>query len=93
MFIEGKILVVEGPDGVGKTTLINRIKERYKDNFYMHLRVHKNMKLWHTATTRMAIKKQMRGKLVLLDRHCNCEQFYSYIRGKGLVIIHNYTIY
>ena len=52
MFIRGKILIVEGPDGVGKTTLLNRIKEKFKNNFYMHLRVHKNMKLWHTATVR-----------------------------------------
>ena len=44
MLIRGKILIVEGPDGVGKTTLINYIKERHKNSFYMHLRVHKNMK-------------------------------------------------
>ena len=83
MFIRGKILIVEGPDGVGKTTLINRIRKRFNNNFYMNLRVHKNMLLWHTATARMAIKKQMIGKLVLLDRHWPSEQFYSYIRSKG----------
>ena len=44
MFIRGKILIFEGPDGVGKTTLINYIKERHRNPFYMHLRVHKNMK-------------------------------------------------
>ena len=38
MFIRGKILIFEGPDGVGKTTLINYIK-RHKNSFYMHLRV------------------------------------------------------
>ena len=61
MLIRGKILIVEGPDGVGKTTLINYIKERHKNSFYMHLRVHKNMKLWHTASVRLAIKKQMQN--------------------------------
>jgi len=28
MLIRGKILIVEGPDGVGKTTLINYIKKK-----------------------------------------------------------------
>ncbi len=49
----------------------------------MHLRVHKNMKLWHTASARLAIRKQIEGKLVLLDRHWPSEQFYSYIRSNG----------
>ena len=46
MFIRGKILIFEGPDGVGKTTLINHIKKKFKNSYYMHLRVHKNMKLY-----------------------------------------------
>jgi len=83
MLIRGKILIVEGPDGVGKTTLINYIKEKHKNSFYMHLRVHKNMKLWHTASVRLAIKKQMQNKLVLIDRHWPSEQCYSYIRSSG----------
>ena len=83
MLIRGKILIVEGPDGVGKTTLINKIKEKFKNNFYMHLRVHKNMKLWHTATTRLAIRKHLEGRLVLVDRHWPSEQCYSYIRSDG----------
>ena len=83
MLIRGKILIVEGPDGVGKTTLINKIKEKFKNNFYMHLRVHKNMKLWHTATTRLAIRKHLEGRLVLVDRHWPSEQCYSYIRSNG----------
>lgn len=28
----GKLFVIEGPDGSGKTTLINKLKEHYKDN-------------------------------------------------------------
>tara|TARA_R100001015_G_C4621020_1_gene178127 strand:+ start:177 stop:740 length:564 start_codon:yes stop_codon:yes gene_type:complete len=83
MLTRGKILIFEGPDGVGKTTLINYIKERHRNPFYMHLRVHKNMKLWHTASARLAIKKQLEGKLVLIDRHWPSEQCYSYIRSKG----------
>ena len=83
MFIRGKILIFEGPDGVGKTTLINYIKQKHKNSFYMHLRVHKNMELWHTETVRLAIKKQMQNKLVLIDRHWPSEQFYSYIRNSG----------
>ena len=36
------ILIVEGPDGAGKTTLINKIREHWLfKTRYMHLRVHK----------------------------------------------------
>ena len=64
------IVILEGPDGVGKTTLANQFKEiKEKKVFYMHLRVHKNMKLWHSASARLAFKKHKENKLVLLDRH------------------------
>ena len=79
-----RIIIFEGPDGVGKTTLINYIKEEFgKDAYYMHLRVHKNMKLWHKASARHAIKMKNRGKLVLIDRHWPSEQCYSYIYRNG----------
>ena len=39
------IIIFDGPDGVGKTTLINHIKKANPNAYYMHLRVHKNMKL------------------------------------------------
>ena len=77
------IIIFDGPDGVGKTTLINHIKKMYNNSYYMHLRVHKNMKLWHTASARLAIKKRLEGKLVLLDRHWPSEQCYSYIYRSG----------
>src|SRR6056300_1129132 len=79
----GRIIIFEGPDGVGKTTLVNHIKNKYKNSYYMHLRVNKNMKLWHTASMRLAIKKKNQGKLVLLDRHWPSEQCYSYIYRDG----------
>ena len=82
MFIRG-IIIFEGPDGVGKTTLINYIRKKYDNSYYMHLRVHKNMKLWHTASARLAIRKRLEGYIVLLDRHWPSEQFYSYIRSNG----------
>ena len=53
------IIIFDGPDGVGKTTLINHIKKMYSNSYYMHLRVHKNMKLWHTASARYAIRKKL----------------------------------
>jgi thymidylate kinase len=77
------IVIVDGPDGVGKTTLINHIKKNNPNSYYMHLRVHKDMKLWHTATARLAQKKRKEGKLVLLDRHWPSEQCYSYIYRSG----------
>ena len=82
MFTRG-IIIFEGPDGVGKTTLINHIRKKFDNSYYMHLRVHKNMKLWHTASARLAIRKRLEGYLVLLDRHWPSEQFYSYIRSNG----------
>lgn len=53
-----RIIIFEGPDGVGKTTLINHFRKEFKNSYYMHLRVHKDMKLWHTASMRLAIKKE-----------------------------------
>ena len=38
MFTRG-IIVFEGPDGVGKTTLINHIRKKYDNSYYMHLNV------------------------------------------------------
>ena len=78
-----RIIIFEGPDGVGKTTLINHIRKEFNDSYYMHLRVHKDMKLWHTASARLAIKKKHEGKLVLIDRHWPSEQCYSYIYREG----------
>ena len=77
------IIIFDGPDGVGKTTLINHIKKANPNAYYMHLRVHKNMKLWHLATARLASRKKAEGKLVLLDRHWPSEQCYSYIYRSG----------
>ena len=78
------IVILEGPDGVGKTTLANTFKEIYKKKvYYMHLRVHKYMKLWHTASARLAMKKHKEDRLVLLDRHWPSEQCYSYIFREG----------
>jgi len=78
------IIILEGPDGVGKTTLANEIKTIYgKEVYYLHLRVHKDMKRWHTASARLATKKQDEDKLVILDRHWPSEQCYSYIFRKG----------
>jgi thymidylate kinase len=78
-----RIIIFEGPDGVGKTTLINHFRKEFKNSYYMHLRVHKDMKLWHTASMRLAIKKKNKGKLVLIDRHWPSEQCYSYIYRDG----------
>ena len=78
------IYILEGPDGVGKTTLAKKIKEiEGKKVFYMHLRVHKNMRLWHTASARLAIKKHKEGRLDIIDRHWPSEQCYSYIFRRG----------
>jgi hypothetical protein len=41
------------------------------------------MKLWHTASARLAMKMKNKGKLVLVDRHWPSEQCYSYIYRNG----------
>jgi thymidylate kinase len=40
-----RIIIFEGPDGVGKTTLINHIRKEYDNSYYMHLRVHKEYEI------------------------------------------------
>jgi thymidylate kinase len=77
------ILIVEGPDGAGKTTLINQLREHWLfKTRYMHLRVHKEMEKWHCATARRAIRLS-KDYLVILDRHWPSEQIYSYERSPG----------
>jgi len=78
-----RIIILEGPDGVGKTTLAKKFKELYPNSYYIHLRVHNNMELWHTAAARLAVKMKEKGKLVILDRHWPSEQCYSYIYREG----------
>ena len=60
MFTRGIILIFEGPDGVGKTTLINHIRKKYDNSYYMHLRVHKNMKLMAYSECKISNKKKIR---------------------------------
>jgi len=77
------ILIVEGPDGAGKTTLINKLRDHWLfKTRYMHLRVHKKMQTWHCATARRAIRLSEKY-LVILDRHWPSEQIYSYERSSG----------
>ena len=58
-------------------------------SYYMHLRVRKNMKLWHTASARLARRKHNDGRLVIMDRHWPSEQCYSYIFRKSHIFINN----
>ena len=62
-----RIIILEGPDGVGKTTLAKKFKELYSESYYIHLRVHKNMELWHTAAARLAVKMKEKGKLSIFN--------------------------
>ena len=51
------IIIVEGADCTGKTTLTQLFRKKFKAR-YMHLRIHKKMEVWHTATVRRAIRKK-----------------------------------
>lgn len=62
------LVILDGPDGVGKTTLGQELAKRY-DGHYMHLtyRFKDRMFLYHTAALDRAVKLSA-TKLVVVDR-------------------------
>lgn len=69
------IIVLEGPDGCGKTTLARHLVQRY-GAFYIHGRVHKDCWKYHTAAVSLAAKKS-RDQLVVIDRNWLSECVYG----------------
>ena len=59
------ILIIEGADCTGKTTFTKRLREMFPAR-YMHLRIHKKMEVWHTATVRRALRLSKK-ELVVID--------------------------
>lgn len=69
------IVVLEGPDGAGKTTLANHLVDTYGAR-YVHGRVFNDCWKSHTAMLRLACRWSSEG-LVVLDRHWPSEAIYG----------------
>lgn len=82
------LILLEGPDGVGKTTLAKAIVEKY-DGHYMHMtyRWKNKMFTYHAAGLNRAAKLS-REKLVVLDRQWMSEEAYAQIYRGGSLIPH-----
>lgn len=74
------LIVLEGPDGAGKTTLAEHICNKY-DGLYVHRTWSKTMDVWehHTEGLRIA-HENYRDRLVVVDRLFPSEMIY----GKSL---------
>jgi thymidylate kinase len=72
------IIILEGPDGSGKTSLANKFVEKYGAR-YLHLtyRWRDKMPVYHLAAIQRAAKLADEGKLVVVDRWWPSEYIYS----------------
>lgn len=77
------IIVLEGADGTGKTTLARALCERY-DGVYIHNRYHKGVGIWryHLASLRWAARVAQE-RLVVVDRHWPSECVYGRVYRDG----------
>lgn len=69
------IIILEGPDGAGKTTLGREIV-RQTDGLYMHLTLKSKMWRYQTAALRWAVRESQH-RLVVVDRHWITELIYG----------------
>lgn len=81
------IVILEGPDGAGKTTLANELVKRYSDAessaLYLHSRHHKNQWLYDVALARRAITAHSCGRTVIVDRCWIGDNIYGRIYRNG----------
>jgi len=72
------LILLEGPDGAGKTTLAEHICKRYNGT-YIHRTWSKTMDVWehHTEGLRLANDYLAEGKLVVMDRLYPSEMIYG----------------
>lgn len=75
------IIVLEGADGTGKTTLARELVKRY-GAFYIHNGLWPNMWQRHLAAVDLAVKKSQR-QLVIIDRLYLSEQIYGQVFRAG----------
>lgn len=84
------VIVLEGPDGAGKTTLAEHICEKY-DGLYVHRTWSKTMDVWehHTEGLRIA-HDNYKHRLVVIDRLYPSEMIYGRsLRNGGQYKGHN----
>ncbi len=75
------IIVLEGANASGKTTLAKALRERY-DARYVHLGLYKNPWRWHLGALWRAIKLSQ-DHLVIIDRHWISECAYAQVFRDG----------
>lgn len=84
------VIVLEGPDGAGKTTLAEHLCEKY-DGLYVHRTWSKTMDVWehHTEGLRIA-HDNYKDRLVVIDRLFPSEMIYGRsLRSGGQYGNHN----
>ena len=72
------IIIVEGPDACGKSTLINQLMEKYPNNCYIHNAVTNNIKTLHENTIDTALVASQEH-YVFIDRLHLSEKIYGNI--------------
>ncbi len=80
----GRIIVIEGADASGKTTLGDRLSKVLGKAHRIHLRVHKRLPMWQYAAIRRAIRFSERGEHTIIDRHFISEQIYAAVFRGGV---------
>lgn len=75
------LIVLDGPDGSGKTTLAKHLVDKY-DAMYFHNIKRKDIWLWHTACLRLAVKHSAH-RLVVVDRLWLSECIYGAVYRGG----------
>lgn len=75
------IVILEGPDCAGKTTLANAIRYRDSTCKYIHMtyRFKERMGLYHTAALHRAIQYSILGFNVIIDRCWPSAEIYSQV--------------
>lgn len=80
------VIVLEGPDGAGKTTLATHLIENYNAE-YMHLtwtpELEKQMDSYQFNALTRAEAAVQEGKLVIIDRHWISELIYASVYREG----------
>lgn len=75
------ILVIDGPDGSGKSSLAKHLVDKY-DAMYFHNIKRKDIWLWHTACLRLAVQHSA-TRLVVVDRLWLSECVYGAVYRGG----------
>lgn len=81
------LIIIEGPDGCGKTTLANKLFQK-EGGDYVHLTYQENIWDYQTKELWRAIE-HCHERLVIVDRHWPSEQVYAKVYRNGSVMAHS----